>query len=44
MDFDTDKQSTIALNLVTGHGRATPALWKTVKKKSLKNNRARYED
>jgi len=25
-DFDSDGQSTIALNLVTGHGRATPLL------------------
>ena len=43
-DFDADGQSTIALNLITEHGRATPLLWKTVIKSSLKNNRARYED
>lgn len=43
-DFDADNQSMIALNLVTSHGRATPFLWKTVSKSSLKNNRARYED
>jgi hypothetical protein len=43
-DFDADGQSTIAVNLVTDHGRATPILWKTVDKSSLKHNRARYED
>lgn len=43
-DFDADGHSTIALNLITDHGRATPILWKTVEKSSLKNNRARYED
>lgn len=43
-DFDGDSQSTIAINLITSHGRATPVLWKTVNKSSLKNNRARYED
>ncbi len=29
-EFDADNQSTIALYLVTKHGRATPLLWKTV--------------
>lgn len=43
-DFDADGQSTIAVNLVTSHGRATPLLWKTVNKSSLKHNRSRYED
>lgn len=43
-DFDADGQSTIAINLITNHGRATPILWKTVIKSILKNNRARYED
>jgi hypothetical protein len=28
-DFDRDGQATLALNLVTGHGRATPLLWVT---------------
>jgi hypothetical protein len=28
-DFDEDNQSTIALHVVTKHGRATPLLWKT---------------
>lgn len=43
-DFDADGQSTIAVNMITDHGRATPILWKTVDKSSLKHNRARYED
>lgn len=43
-DFDHDDQSTLMLNLVTSHGRATPLLWKTVNKNKLKNNRNNYED
>ncbi len=29
-DFDRDNQCTLALHLVTNHGRATPLLWLTV--------------
>src|SRR5271155_2315739 len=29
-DFDHDDQATLALHLVTGHGRAAPLLWLTV--------------
>ena len=43
-EFDRDNHSTIALNMVTRHGRATPLLWKSVRKSSLKGNRNRYED
>lgn len=43
-DFDSDGHSTLALNLVTTHGRATPLLWETFKKNTLKNNRNDYED
>jgi len=43
-DYDADDQATIAINLVTRHGRATPLIWKTVVKSTLKNNRNRYED
>jgi len=43
-DYDADDQATIAINLVTRHGRATPLIWKTVVKFTLKNNRNRYED
>lgn len=43
-DFDADGQSTIALSLVTGHGRASPLLWKTVGKKQLAKRRNEFED
>ena len=43
-EFDTDDQSTIALNMVTQHGRATPLLWKTVVKSELKDQRNHHED
>jgi len=39
-----DGQSTIALYLVTRHGRATPLLWKTVESAQLKDRRNDYED
>lgn len=42
--FAGDNHSTLSLNLLTHHGRATPVLWKTVEKSHLKTNRARYED
>jgi hypothetical protein len=42
-EFDKDDQATIALYLVTSHGRATPLLWKTVRKSALKNRRNDYE-
>ena len=31
-DFGSDGQSTIALHLITDHGRATPLVWTTVNK------------
>ena len=43
-EFDRDGHSTIALNLMTKHGRATPLVWLTVHKNKLKNNRNTYED
>ncbi len=43
-DFDADGQTTLALNKVTSHGRATPLLWLTVMKDDLKNKRNVYED
>ena len=43
-DHAHDKQATIALNMVTTHGRATPLVWKTVRSAELKGQRARYED
>jgi len=43
-DFDADNQSTLALHLVTSHGRATPLIWLTVDKDELKNQRNNFED
>lgn len=43
-DFDADDQATLALNLVTSHGRATPLLWLTVLKDELKDQRNDFED
>jgi hypothetical protein len=42
-EFDKDDQSTIAMYLVTSHGRATPLVWKTVRKSALKNKRNEHE-
>ena len=42
--FYDDEQSMLSLNIVTGKGLSTPLLWKSVDKKQLKHNRARYED
>ena len=38
-DFDGDDQATLALHLVTGHGRAMPLLWLSVWKDELKDQR-----
>jgi hypothetical protein len=43
-DFDEDDQSTIALSMITSHGRATPLRWKTVVKSELKGWRNEHED
>jgi hypothetical protein len=43
-DFDADNQTTIMLSLITEHGRATPLVWLTVDKKTLKDQRNLYED
>jgi len=42
--FFDDEQSMLSLNIVTGKGLSTPLLWKSVDKKQLNHNRARYED
>ena len=42
-EFDKDDQSTLALNLIASHGRATPLVWKTVKKSTIKGHRNRIE-
>jgi hypothetical protein len=43
-DFDADGQSTIAVYLVTAHGRALPLVWMTVEKAKLRHRRNEYED
>jgi hypothetical protein len=43
-DFDHDDQATLALHLVTGHGRALPLIWVTVWKDELKDHRNDFED
>ena len=42
-DFDADRQATIMLSLITDHGRATPLVWLTVDKRTLKDHRSLYE-
>jgi hypothetical protein len=43
-DFDADGQATLALKLVTRHGRATPLVWLSVFKDELKDARNDCED
>lgn len=43
-EHDLDDHATIALNLVTSHGRATPLLWRTIVKSRLAGRRNAYED
>jgi hypothetical protein len=43
-DFNSDNHTTLALNVITRHGRATPLMWKTVKKSELKERRNLHED
>lgn len=42
--FAKDKQMSIALRLVTTHGRATPLLWQTVSTTNLKGKKNAYVD
>ena len=43
-DFDHDGQSTLALSLVTSHGRAAPLIWLSVWKEEIATRRNDYED
>lgn len=43
-EFDGDGHATIALSMMTTHGRATPLMWKTHEKSKLKKHRNDYED
>ena len=42
-EFDGDDQSTLAVYMITNHGRATPLTWRTYSKQSRKGNQKRYE-
>lgn len=42
-NFEKDDHSTLAAYLITSHGRATPLMWRTVKKSALKDRRNEYE-
>lgn len=43
-DFDADDHATLAIYLVTSHGRATPLIWKTVTKSDLKGKQTTHEN
>lgn len=42
-EFDADDHATLAGYLITNHGRATPLIWLTVQKATLKNRRNEHE-
>lgn len=42
-EFDADDHATLAGYLITNHGRATPLIWRTVKKSTLEGRRNAYE-
>jgi hypothetical protein len=42
-EFDYSDQSRISLNLITRHGRATPLVWITVEKSSMRGRRTAQE-
>ena len=41
--FAKDGQDTVVLSMLTGHGRATPLMWRTVESSSLKGQMKRHE-
>jgi hypothetical protein len=43
-EYDKDGHATIALHLLTNHGRATPLMWKTHEKSTLSSRRNDHED
>ena len=42
--FARDGHGTLVLSMLTGHGRATPLMWRTVQASALKGNQRRDED
>jgi hypothetical protein len=43
-EFASNGHSTIAVSMITEHGRATPLMWLTVASKKLKKRRSQFED
>jgi hypothetical protein len=43
-EFASNGHSTVAVSMITEHGRATPLMWLTVPSKKLKKRRSQYED
>lgn len=43
-EFAKDGHSTLTLNLITKHGRATPLIWKTYEYDTIKGHRSEYEE
>jgi len=42
-DFDDDNHSTLAVYVISNHGRATPLAWRTYRKSELKNRQKQFE-
>lgn len=43
-EFASNGHSTVAVSMITEHGRATPLMWLTVASKKLKKRRSQFED
>lgn len=43
-DFEKDDQVMLAAYVITKHGRATPLMWKTVRKSTIKGKQTQHED
>jgi hypothetical protein len=43
-EFASNEHSTVAVSMITEHGRATPLMWMTIATKKLKKRRAQFED
>jgi len=43
-EYDHDDHATLTIHMVTSHGRATPLMWKTVRKSRLRGKRNKHED
>jgi hypothetical protein len=43
-EFASNGHSTVAISMITEHGRATPLMWLTVASRKLKKRRSQFED